>query len=222
MTVCLNSKQQSCGQADRLGQPFGFQPLYVPNYDPGYPLVMHNRLSRSRLGQLMQYLQDGQYLDRHLTRQLSVELVTFNSDTRTFGYARMVFDWAGDGIISLSTYVQGLPAVDYSQYIDTRQYGLFVPDWFVVVLAVLYIVLTTVDVYKSFRSQGKTMDDNQAAGGIRLSPEVSVGRVEKRGEWYKEGLYKEGLYKEGGKWGEGRARPWTTTRQWGASGCRLR
>lgn len=104
---------------------------------------------------MLQYLADGEYLDRQLTSDVIVQAATYNPDTHTFGYGKLTFTFGGDGFVTMKSWVMGLPAVDYSGYINTRQYGLFIPDWFVVVLAVVYVCLTMSDIIRSYFHQSK-------------------------------------------------------------------
>ena len=115
----------------------------------GYPLLIDNHLPRSRVRQMIQYISDGEFLDRQLTQQVTMQAVTYNPDTKNFGYTKLTFNWGGDGFVTLKMSAMGLPAVDYTSYITNRQYGLFVPDWFMVVLAVVYIFMTLTDVLRS-------------------------------------------------------------------------
>ena len=163
MTPCVNSQGQSCTDVDRFGDPFGFQQVNLAGYAQGYPLLMDNHVPRDRLKQMLQYMADGDYLDRQLTSTLTLQAVSYNPDTRNFGYAKATFDWGGDGIVKHSLWAMGLPAVDYSTYIATRQYGMFLPDWAVVILAVVYVFLTVADIIRSSFSQAKIRDDFGAA-----------------------------------------------------------
>ncbi len=48
---------------------------------------------------MVQMLMDGNYLDKR-TKGLTAELLTYNSDLRVLGYAKMEFRWQADGTVS--------------------------------------------------------------------------------------------------------------------------
>jgi hypothetical protein len=62
-------------------------------------VLLPNRLSRARSAALMQYLLDGNFLDRS-SRRLTAELLTYNADLRVLGYTSATFDWQSDGSIT--------------------------------------------------------------------------------------------------------------------------
>ena len=109
---------------------------------------------------MLTYMDDGEFLDRQLSNELTLQAVTYNPSLRCFGYAKATFTWGGDGFIKMKVWAMGLPAIDYSGYINSRQYGMFVPDWFVVVLAVLYILMMLVDIVRSSFHQAKIKDEH--------------------------------------------------------------
>ena len=154
---------------DKYGDPFGFQQVDLAGFPKGYPLMLDNHIPRSRLSQMLQYISDGEYIDHQITSKVTMQAVVYNPDTRNFGYTKATLNWGGDGIIKLSVWSIGLPAVDYSAYITTRQYGKFLPDWAVVVLAVVYVLLTVSDIIRSSFSQAKIRDDHAAPAAIQLT-----------------------------------------------------
>lgn len=72
--------------------------LGLQGYPSGFPVLLPNSLSQQRSTALLQYLLDGNYLDKQ-TRQLTAEVVTYNAGLRVLGYTRAAFDWQGDGAI---------------------------------------------------------------------------------------------------------------------------
>lgn len=72
--------------------------VHVQGYPAGFPVLLPNRLSQQRSTAVLQYLLDGNYLDRDI-RQLTAEAVTYNADLQVLGYIRATFDWQADGAI---------------------------------------------------------------------------------------------------------------------------
>jgi hypothetical protein len=83
--------------------------------------------------------------------------------------------WGGSGFITLNVTVMGLPAIDYNAYIQTRQYQYFLPDWAVVVLALVYVLLTLIDLFNASRSQARIVDSSSAPLAIKLSTGAVCG-----------------------------------------------
>lgn len=73
--------------------------LLLQGYPAGFPVLMVNRLSSIRSARLLQYLIDGNYLDKR-TKQLVAELLTYNPDLHVLAYSKMTFDWLSDGSIA--------------------------------------------------------------------------------------------------------------------------
>jgi hypothetical protein len=71
----------------------------MQGYPSGFPVLLPNRLSQQRAATVMQYLLDGNYLDRS-TRQLTAEAMTYNADLGVLGYTRATFTWQADGAIN--------------------------------------------------------------------------------------------------------------------------
>lgn len=72
--------------------------LHLQGYPFGFPVLLPNRLSQQRSTAVLQYLLDGNYLDKH-TRQLTAEAMTYNAELAVLGYTRATFDWQEDGAI---------------------------------------------------------------------------------------------------------------------------
>jgi hypothetical protein len=77
--------------------------IAVQGYAAGFPVLLPTQLSRATSAAALQYLLDGNYLDKQ-SKQLTAELLTYNADLRVIGYAHMTFAWQRDGSIS------GVPA----------------------------------------------------------------------------------------------------------------
>eukprot|EP00955_Chlamydomonas_euryale_P108267 365833-Chlamydomonas_euryale.AAC.3 len=169
-TACADSDDAAtCLEVDRYGAPYGFEPLTFRGMPDGYPLVLDSHLPRDRLLDLLTYLADGMFLDRGLSKTLTVRFATFNADARAFGFGQASFVWERVGVHMYSE-VRSVPAVDYSGYIAAGNYGAFVADWIVIGLVVFYAILTTVNVLKSFRAQGLIPEDH-APTGVQMTPD---------------------------------------------------
>lgn len=71
-------------------------------------MLLPNRLSQQRSAAALQYLLDGNYLDKQ-TRHLTAELLAYNADLKVMGYTTARFDWQPDGSIKGEhTYQQAL------------------------------------------------------------------------------------------------------------------
>lgn len=71
----------------------------LQGYPPGFPVLIPTRASQQRSALAMQYLFDGNYLDKK-SRGFTAELLTYNADLRVLGYVKMTFDWQADGAIT--------------------------------------------------------------------------------------------------------------------------
>eukprot|EP00775_Hariotina_reticulata_P011535 gene11535-11678_t len=91
--------------------PFGFFYKSLQGYPDGYPVLLPVELSELRAGEALQYLQDGNYLDRKTSKALTAELLTYNADLKLFGYSQLTFIWQKDGTIAGEVYVRALPTV---------------------------------------------------------------------------------------------------------------
>lgn len=80
------------------GSDFIMCDFFLQGYPSGFPVLLPNRLSQQRSTAVMQYLLDGNYLDKS-TRQLTAEMLTYNADLQVLGYTRATFDWQRDGAI---------------------------------------------------------------------------------------------------------------------------
>lgn len=99
--------------------------LRLQGYPSGFPVLLPNRLSQQRSTAVMQYLLDGNYLDRN-TRQLVAEALTYNADLHVLGYTRATFDWQADGAIKgeRRPFVWALHSCAFTRWLH-RPLGLF-------------------------------------------------------------------------------------------------
>ncbi|KAK9804848.1 hypothetical protein WJX72_008548 [[Myrmecia] bisecta] len=100
-------------EASAIGTPFAFYQRDLPGWPTGFPVVVENQLSATRAGDIITYLQDGNYLDAQ-TQHLTATLVTYNVELRVWGYFRIDFDWGTDGTVRSKSQFFGLPAMHYS------------------------------------------------------------------------------------------------------------
>jgi hypothetical protein len=100
-------------------------------------------------------LRDGAYLSASLTKTLRAQLVTYNPDAQVFGYWRLSFSWEDSGDISAVVNLLGLPAISYGDAITSLRVSRFLPDFFLILLILGYVVLTAHDVYRQFAEQGR-------------------------------------------------------------------
>jgi hypothetical protein len=84
-----------------------FAAITVQGYTAGFPVLLPTQLSRATSAAALQYLLDGNYLDKQ-SEQLTAELLTYNADLRVMGYAHMTFAWQRDGSISGVTASTGI------------------------------------------------------------------------------------------------------------------
>ena len=62
----------------------------------------------------------------------------------------------------LTLLAQAFPAIDYSKYIEAKDYHLFVYDWIVLLLVLVYIWITVKDAAHSLRAQSRIHDEVSA------------------------------------------------------------
>jgi hypothetical protein len=68
----------------------------LQGYAPGFPVLLPLQLSQARSAAAMQYLLDGNYLDKQ-SAGLSAALLVYNADLRILGLARLHLQWRSDG-----------------------------------------------------------------------------------------------------------------------------
>ncbi len=62
-------------------------------------MLLVNRLSQHRSADVVQFLMDGNFLDKR-TKSMTAELLTYNSDLHVLGYVKLTFDWKADGTVA--------------------------------------------------------------------------------------------------------------------------
>jgi hypothetical protein len=72
--------------------------LRLQGYAPGFPVLLPLQLSQARSAAALQYLLDGNYLDKQ-SAGLSAQLLAYNADLRILGQVRINFQWRDDGSI---------------------------------------------------------------------------------------------------------------------------
>eukprot|EP00798_Chlamydomonas_sp_ICE-L_P006161 gene6161-2774_t len=150
------------------GDPYGFEAHDLADYGVSYPLVFDTHLPNHRAQELLQFLRDGSFLNNRLTKELSAQILTFNPDTKIIGYWKATFKWASSsGFITVTNKFQGLPAIDYSNYINSQQYGLFLTDWIIIILTIIYLLLTGLDMHHSLRHQKRVVDEDNTPATIQ-------------------------------------------------------
>ncbi|KAG1675992.1 hypothetical protein FOA52_014236 [Chlamydomonas sp. UWO 241] len=137
------------------GIPFGFFHTPLKGFDDGYPLLFDTHVSEKRIVDLLHYVQDGGMLSTQLTRSMTLQMVTYNPEAVVFGYFSATFTWIDSGVISMTSKLMALPAVEYHHVISSGQFQTLLPDMFLVILVVAYIALTSWDIVASLRSQRK-------------------------------------------------------------------
>ncbi|KAG1675984.1 hypothetical protein FOA52_014228 [Chlamydomonas sp. UWO 241] len=138
------------------GMPFGFFHTPLKGFDDGYPLLFDTHVSEKvRIVDLLHYIQDGGMLSAQLTRSMTLQIVTYNPEAVVFGYFSATFTWIDSGVISMTSKLMALPAVEYMHVVSSGQLQTLLPDIFLVILVVAYIVLTPWDIVASLRSQRK-------------------------------------------------------------------
>jgi hypothetical protein len=80
--------------------------LHLQGYAPGFPVLLPLQLSQARSAAALQYLLDGNYLDKQ-SAGLSAQLLVYNADLRILGHARVDFQWRDDGAIQGEAVQQG-------------------------------------------------------------------------------------------------------------------
>jgi hypothetical protein len=72
--------------------------LHLQGYAPGFPVLLPLQLSQARSAAVLQYLLDGNYLDKQ-SAGLSAQLLVYNADLRILGHVKIDFQWRDDGSI---------------------------------------------------------------------------------------------------------------------------
>lgn len=62
-------------------------------------MLLPVKLSQPRSAAALQYLLDGNYLDKSKSKALTAELLTYNADLRVLGYSKLTFTWQQNGAV---------------------------------------------------------------------------------------------------------------------------
>ena len=90
------------GDINGNGKPFGF---YSHKFEgasqPTFPVVVEMNLPGGRVPFLQTYLRDSAYLQPKLTKQMDLQVITFNLELQIFGRFAISFEWTGsNGIVA--------------------------------------------------------------------------------------------------------------------------
>ncbi|KAL0024068.1 hypothetical protein WJX79_002467 [Trebouxia sp. C0005] len=96
-----------------IGTPYGFHARSMSGFQLGFPAVFDNRLSQNDSQRMLTVLTEGNYLDVN-TAALTARLLTFNSELKVYGYARVDFTWDPSGSIDVVAHFQAVPDVTLS------------------------------------------------------------------------------------------------------------
>eukprot|EP00201_Polytomella_parva_P020498 CAMPEP_0175041864 /NCGR_PEP_ID=MMETSP0052_2-20121109/2187_1 /TAXON_ID=51329 ORGANISM="Polytomella parva, Strain SAG 63-3" /NCGR_SAMPLE_ID=MMETSP0052_2 /ASSEMBLY_ACC=CAM_ASM_000194 /LENGTH=412 /DNA_ID=CAMNT_0016304497 /DNA_START=167 /DNA_END=1403 /DNA_ORIENTATION=- len=131
--------------------PYGFFPTSTLEGSPGYPVLFDVRLGSQRTSDMISYLSNGSYLSSTMSRKLTAQLVTYNSDARVFGYGKITFTWLESGVIKATIVLQGLPIVRFNQsFFKSTD---CIPTVLLFILVAVGLGLTVVEVYDAFLVQ---------------------------------------------------------------------
>ena len=66
----------------------------------GFPIVIPVAVSEDRIPTLLSVLHDGVYLNKRLTKTLTMQLATFNPELNVFASFSVLFSWEGGGLVT--------------------------------------------------------------------------------------------------------------------------
>lgn len=134
--------------------------------------------------QMLAYLKDGAYLSHDLTKKVTAELLTYNRDTLVFGHWKGTFSWDTDGFITLTQKAHGLPAIDYTKWVEGQKYWQFIPDWIMVLFTCGYVIGSVWHIAKSVNAQQR-IHDGDAMPPTHLTPEEAFQRQQRAKKVFK-------------------------------------
>ena len=108
---------------DGVGTPFGFFHREVPGYQPGFPVYLDIAATRNNLGNMIQYIKDGLYID-HMTRSISAQAVTYNANLKQLANVMVIFSFTDAGSIEVSHKVTNMNVKWYTEWSDTNGDGV--------------------------------------------------------------------------------------------------
>ncbi|KAF5832375.1 hypothetical protein DUNSADRAFT_11746, partial [Dunaliella salina] len=104
---------------------------------------------------MVEFLKSGNYLSRISTTSVLAVFPTYNRDTQLYGHARMSAQWADSGRIEARFVLEALEFRDYSNA-GLQAEGMrsrLATDMVLLVFILMYCMMTTRDVVKSFAAQ---------------------------------------------------------------------
>eukprot|EP00897_Mesotaenium_endlicherianum_P006639 jgi/Mesen1/6002/ME000306S05267 len=113
------------GKGDRnsIGLPFGFYHQPSSAIKDGYAMVLDINLNNAEATSRLQYLVDGFFLDNG-TRQMFVQLITYNGDARKFTNARIELTFQVGGNIAATYSISSLSVELYASSRDWLRFAL--------------------------------------------------------------------------------------------------
>ena len=173
----------AAGEMNSAGSPYGFFHHPVTGYEDGYPILIDPRISQKRAKQMLTYIREGKFLSATLSKSMTMQLVSFNADTKVIGYWRLDLTWNEEGVISGKPIYQGLPAVTYNKGGALRSEGerlQFVPEMFVVFFVVAYMAMTAADVYEHVFKRTAKLQTKVGGRTVTLNDDDLAKRLEDR------------------------------------------
>ncbi|KAK3286177.1 TRP-like ion channel Pkd2, partial [Cymbomonas tetramitiformis] len=136
--------------ADGLhGVPPGFFSYSLPGYHiDGFPVVFDINLNNSMATMYLTYLQDGVFFDS-LTKEVNVELATYNGIERLFCIIGFKFQLLPSGIIKLDTSINPLNVENYSKTSDKVRAAFELLCCIFVVASIYAECKTIAEIYKT-------------------------------------------------------------------------
>uniref|UniRef100_A0A061SNM0 Polycystin cation channel PKD1/PKD2 domain-containing protein n=1 Tax=Tetraselmis sp. GSL018 TaxID=582737 RepID=A0A061SNM0_9CHLO len=110
----------------------------VPGKEPGFPFYIDASLDEIRLAQLLVYMEDSNYLDKHSER-MTVQMGVYNPELGIFGYGKGDITRDLSGIWTERFSFNALPALEYNTG-TTRGRMAALGDNLAIVCAAVYLV----------------------------------------------------------------------------------
>mmetsp|Transcript_38784 Transcript_38784/g.53872 ORF Transcript_38784/g.53872 Transcript_38784/m.53872 type:complete len:1579 (-) Transcript_38784:245-4981(-) len=129
--------------------PYGFHYLSMKSYSQGFPVFFDINLSADRAQAFYLYLEEGHYIEEAESRDVAVQMVTYNAELRTFANIKIRFDFTVAGKIEISHSIQ---AVRVELYETSEDYIRLAME---IVLAIGSIVALALELLELFESQQK-------------------------------------------------------------------
>ena len=136
------------------GLPFGFFHHPVQGYQDGYPLLISSYLSRKRAVDTLDMMRDAGYFDPSASQSVSLELLTYNRNARSFGYLSGALDWLGGGKVELTLKFSSFPALNFywgDKTIDAAYPIVYVCLTALYVVVTFYFIVSALSIEKTSR-----------------------------------------------------------------------